>query len=129
MQSYITDYDAILEAIHLYNQGLQAGSSAIMKPAFHPASTFFGYFQGQLLAGSTQMLFDWVDGNGPAAATRSSVASVDILRTVAVVRLEMENLDGKLAGSPGATLSDLFQLIKIDGNWVISQKSFHWHAY
>jgi hypothetical protein len=128
MQSYISNYDAILDSIRLYNQGLEAGSSAIMKPAFHPASTFFGYFKGQLLAGSTQMLFDWVDGNGPASAVRSSVASVDILDSVAIVRLEVENLDGKLAGSPGATLSDLFQLIKIEGKWLISQKSFHWHT-
>jgi Putative lumazine-binding len=53
--------------------------------------------------------------------------SIDILDTIAVVRLEMENVSGKLAGL-GSSVSDLFQLIKIDGKWLISQKSFHWHT-
>jgi hypothetical protein len=55
------------------------------------------------------------------------LASIDILDTIAVVRLEMENVSGKLAGL-GSSVSDLFQLIKIDGKWLISQKSFHWHT-
>jgi hypothetical protein len=41
----------------------------------------------------------------------------------------MENMTGKLAGPVPSRLSDLFQLInKVDGNWLISQKSFHWHV-
>jgi hypothetical protein len=55
------------------------------------------------------------------------LASIDILDTIAVVRLEMENVSGKLAGL-GSSVSDLFQLIKIAGKWLISQKSFHWHT-
>lgn len=39
----------------------------------------------------------------------------------------MENMTSKLSGTSGATLTDLFQLIKVDGRWLISQKSFHWH--
>jgi hypothetical protein len=39
----------------------------------------------------------------------------------------MEHMAGKLAGAAASRLSDLFQLIKIDGRWLISQKSFHWH--
>jgi Putative lumazine-binding len=73
------------------------------------------------------MLFDWVDGNGPAAALQVRLASIDVLDTIAVVRLEMENVTGKLAGADGSTVSDLFQLINVEGTWVISQKSFHWH--
>jgi Putative lumazine-binding len=53
--------------------------------------------------------------------------SVDVYQTIAVVRVELENLSGKLAGDSGARLSDLFQFIKIDGTWKISQKSFHWY--
>jgi hypothetical protein len=39
----------------------------------------------------------------------------------------MENMTGKLSGTSGAKLTDLFQLIKVEGRWPISQKSFHWH--
>ena len=127
-QSYVSDYDAIVEAMNRYNDSVRTGASAGMKPSFHDKCTFYGYFDGQLLAGPIQMLFDWVDGNGPSAALQVRFASIDVLNTIAVVRLEMENVTGKLAGEHGSTLSDLFQFIKVDGTWVISQKSFHWHT-
>jgi len=112
-----------------YTEGVRTGSSAVLKPAFHEGCTFYGYYyDGSLLAGSIQMLFDWVDGNGPAANLQARLTSVDIINSVAVVRLEIENMTGKLAGASGARLSDLFQLIRVDGRWLISQKSFHWHT-
>jgi hypothetical protein len=125
--SYLSEYDAIVETINRYNEGVRTGNSAVMKPAFHETCTFFGHFQGKLLAGPIQMLFDWVDGNGPARDIQIRLASIEILNTIAVVRIEMENMTGKLSGTSPARLSDLFQLIKVDGRWLISQKSFHWH--
>ncbi|MFL6449347.1 MAG: nuclear transport factor 2 family protein [Bryobacteraceae bacterium] len=126
--SYVSEYDEIVRVLELYNEGVRRGSSALMKSAFHESATFFGYYEGKLLAGPIQLLFDWVDSNGPASEMQVRVASVDIHQTIAVLRLEMENVRGKLAGQTGCTLSDLFQLIKIDGAWKISQKSFHWHT-
>ena len=127
-QSDVQDYDAIVEVMNRYNEGVRIGSSAMMKPAFHEAATVFGYIEGKLLAGSIQMLFDWVDGNGPSHDLQSRIVSVAVQQTIAVVRVELENLSGKLAGDSGARLSDLFQFIKIDGTWNISQKSFHWYS-
>ena len=126
--TYVRDYDAIVEAMNRYTESVRTGNSAAMKPSFHESCTFYGYFDGQLLAGPIQLLFDWVDGNGPSRNLDVRVASVDILDTIASVRLEMENVTGKIAGEPGSKVSDLFQLIKSEGRWVISQKSFHWHA-
>ena len=71
------------------------------------------------------MLFDWVDGNGPSRNLDARFASVEILDTIASVRLELENVTGTSAGELGSRFSDLFQLIKIEGRWLISQKSFH----
>lgn len=126
--SRIAEYDAIVTVMERYNEGVRTGSSAVMKPAFHEGCTFYGHYNGTLLAGPIQMLFDWVDANGPASDIRFRVTNVDVRNTIASVSMEVENMTGKLAGAPGATLSDLFQLIKVDGNWLISQKSFHWHA-
>ena len=126
--TYVRDYDAIVEAVNRYTEGVRTGNSAAMKPSFHESCTFYGYFDGQLLAGPIQMLFDWVDGNGPSRNLDVRFASVDILDTIASVRLEMENVTGKIAGEPGSKTSDLFQLIKSEGRWLISQKSFHWYA-
>lgn len=125
--SYITEYNAITAVMNTYNEAVQTGRSEVMRASFHPAATFFGYYQGQLLAGPCQVLFDWVDGNGPAPDVKILQVSVEIHNTIATVRLEMEDLKGKLCVPEGGTLSDLFQLIKIDGQWKISQKSFHWH--
>jgi hypothetical protein len=128
MIHYLNDHDAITAVIGQYFEGLRTGNSGASKPAFHEACTFFGYFDGQLLAGPVQMLFDWVDGNGPVPGVEMRIASIDVHETIAVVRVELEKLSGKFGGQPGGTLSDLFQLIKVDGRWLISQKSFHWHA-
>jgi hypothetical protein len=126
--SYVSDHDGILTAMNQYVEGVRAGDSSAMKGGFHENCSFFGYFEGQLLAGPIQMLYDWVDGNGPAADMQVRFARIDILNTIAEVRLEMENVKGKLAGASGARFSDLFQLIKIESKWLISQKSFHWTA-
>jgi hypothetical protein len=126
--SRISEYDAIVTVVDRYNEGVRTGSSAVMKPAFHEGCTFYGHYNGTLLAGPIQMLFDWVDANGPASDIRFRVTKVDVRHTIASVSAEVENMTGKLAGASGATLSDLFQLIKVDGNWLISQKSFHWHT-
>ena len=124
--SKIADFDAIQIVMNLYTEGVRTGSSAAMKPAFHDAATFFGYYQGQLLAGPIQMLFDWVDGNGPSEGLQTRITSVDVCETIAVVSVDMTNMTGKLTGGGPATLSDRFQLIKIGSEWKISQKSFHW---
>jgi hypothetical protein len=126
--SYISDHDAILAVMDRYNDAVRTGNSVVMKPVFHENATFFGYYEGKLLAVPIQMLFDWVDANGPSPDIEARFASIDIVGSIGVVRLEMENLTGKLAGTTGARLSDLFQLIRIEGKWTISQKSFHWHV-
>jgi Putative lumazine-binding len=125
--SYTAEYDAITAVMNTYTEAVKTGRSEVMRASFHPAATFFGYYQGQLFAGPCQKLFDWVDGNGPASDVKIRLVNIDIHQSIAVVRVEMENLKGKLSVPEGGTLSDLFQLIKIDGRWKISQKSFHWH--
>lgn len=98
-----------------------------MRPGFHADATIVGYCAGTLLTGPIQQLFGWVDANGPAAGIEPRFVSIEILETVAVVRLEVEHWSGKLAGSD-AHMSDVFTLLKTEEGWKISQKTFHWHA-
>jgi hypothetical protein len=123
---YLNEYDGIVKIMQLYIDGSKQGKSEIMRPAFHPDASFFGYAGGQLASG-TQFLFDWIDRNGPAAKIEPRVVSVDILDSIAVVRLEVAGWSGKLAGSE-VRMSDLFTLLKTAGGWKIIQKAFHWHA-
>jgi hypothetical protein len=123
---YLAEYDAITNTMQMYIEGSRHGKSELMRPAFHPDASFFGY-AGEQLAVGTQFLFDWIDKNGPAPDIEPRMVSVDILQTIAVAHLEVAGWSGSLAGS-GVRMSDLFTLLKTPNGWKIIQKAFHWHA-
>jgi len=117
----VRDHDAIAKVLQNYIHGAKSGKSDDMKPAFHEDATVFGYIGGDLFAGPIQGLFDWNDENGPAKQLEVSSTSVDLVGTVATVRLELENWTG-------FRFTDLFTLLKVDGTWKIMNKVFHLHA-
>jgi hypothetical protein len=53
--------------------------------------------------------------------SNSTLTSTDVIGTIAAVRLEIKNWSG-------ANYTDLFTLLKIDGQWKIMNKVFHVHA-
>jgi hypothetical protein len=59
---YLTDYDGIVKIVQMYIDRSKQGKSDLMRPAFHPKASFFGY-AGEQLAIGTQFLFDWIDKN------------------------------------------------------------------
>jgi hypothetical protein len=124
---YATEHDAVVATMQHYIEGGRAGQSSLMRPGFLPDATMVGYAGGTLLSGSVQNLYDWIDGNGPAPDIEPRFVAVDILDSIAVVRLEVERWSGKLAGSE-VRMSDAFTLVKTDGGWKIAHKIFHWHA-
>ena len=123
---YLSEYDEIAKTMQMYVEGSKQGKSELMRPAFHPDASFFGYAGGQLASG-TKFLFDWIDKNGAAPKIEPRIVSVDILDSIAVVRLEVAGLSGHLAGS-NVHMSDLFTLLKTPGGWKIIQKAFHLHS-
>jgi hypothetical protein len=116
----VTEYDAIAKTVQHYLDGARSGRSADMKPAFHSGATMFGYVGDELMAGPIQHLFDWIDQNGPASGLQARLASVDVTGTVAAVRLELDNWTGH-------RFTDLFTLLRIDGEWKIINKVFYLH--
>jgi hypothetical protein len=121
-----SQHDEIVKVLQIYVDGCKKGSSELMRPAFHSQASFFGYAGNQLAVG-TNFLFDWVDRNGPAPGIEPRVVSVDILESIAVVRLEVANWSGELAGS-GVRMSDLFTFLRTPEGWRIIQKAFHWNS-
>jgi hypothetical protein len=116
----LSEYDAIASTVQHYINGGKTGRTDEMKLAFHKDATIFGYIGPDLFAGPIQGLFDWNDQNGPAAELQGRIASIDITETVATVRLELENWSGH-------RFTDLFTLLKVDGEWKIMNKVFHLH--
>ena len=117
----LSEYDAISQTIQHYINAGKTGRTEEMKLAFHPGATIFGYVGSDLLAGPIQQLFDWNDKNGPAPELEGRITNIDIVETVATVRLELENWSGY-------RFTDMFTLLKIDGQWKIIDKVFHLHT-
>jgi len=119
--THVSDYDGIANVVQQYIESARSGSGDAMRPAFHGDATIFGYIAGDLLAGPIEQLFAWNDDNGPAPGLRARIASIDLIDTVATVRLELDDWTGH-------RFTDLFTLLKIDREWKIVNKVFHLHS-
>ena len=116
----LSEYDAITRTVQHYIDGGKSGRGADMKPAFHTDATIFGYVGPDLFAGPIQHLFDWNDQNGPATELQARIVGIDLAGTVATVRLELDNWTGH-------RFTDMFTLLKVDGEWKIINKVFYLH--
>ncbi len=121
VKTIVNDQDVIAKVVQHYIDGARSGKGDDMKPAFHKDATIFGYVGADLFAGPIQQLFDWNDENGPATELQARIASIDLADTVATVRLELTNLNG-------ARYTDMFTLLKFEGEWQIMSKVFHLHS-
>ncbi len=117
----VHEYDAIAKVVQHYIDGAKSGKGEDMMPAFHKDATIYGYVGPDLFAGPIQLMFDWNDANGAATDLEARIASIDIIDTVATVRLELDNWTGY-------RFTDLFTLLKVDGQWLIMNKVFHLHG-
>jgi hypothetical protein len=68
-----------------------------------------------------QELFDRVDAGQPAPGTRANIVAIDVVETVATVRLELDEWSGR-------RFTDMFTMVKSDGQWKIMNKVFHLHT-
>ena len=117
----VSEYGVIAKVVQHYIDGGRTGKGDDMRPAFHEAATIFGYAGADLFAGPIQGLFDWVDKNGPAKGLQAWITSIDVVDSVATVRLELDNWIG-------SRYTDMFTLLKVDGEWKIMNKVFHLHS-
>jgi hypothetical protein len=124
--AYLVEHDAITRTMHCYIAGARAGDGDLMRPAFHPSATISGYCQGVEYSGSVEHVFQWATENGPAPNISPRFARIEIIESIAVVHLEVQHWSGKLAGAE-ARASDVFTLLKWNGDWKITHKLFHWH--
>lgn len=120
MSTPLDDISAITATIQHYIDGAKSGCATDMKPAFQRDATIFGYLGDDLIAGPIQQLFEWHDQNGPAGELQARIAAIDIVGTIATVRLELDNWTGH-------RFTDMFTLLKVESEWKIINKVFHLH--
>ena len=119
-EAKLSDYDAIAGAVQHYIDGARSGKGDVMKLAFHEDATIFGHYRGDLMAGPIKVLFDHVDEGPPVPELQAKIASIEVVDTVATVRLELDNWAGD-------RFTDFFTVLKTDGEWKITNKVFHTH--
>ena len=94
----LSEYESIAKTVQHYIDGAKSGRGADMQPAFHQEATIFGYADGELFAGPIQLLFDYVDHDAPATGLHARIVGIDIVDTIAGVRLELADWNGHCYG-------------------------------
>ncbi len=117
----MNDLQEIHKVIQHYIDGARSGKSDDMKPAFHKDATLAGYIGEDLFAGPIKNLFDWNDNNGPATELEAKIVVIDHVKNIATVRLDIDNWSGH-------KFTDMFTLLKYEGEWKIMNKVFHLHT-
>jgi hypothetical protein len=116
----IDEHDAIAATLQLYIDGSARGDSGKLRQAFHPHSRMFGSLGGTRYDVPIQALFDMMD-QGPADTAgryRGRVLSITQVGDAAMASVAEDGFWGSVS------FVDFFNLAKIDGRWVIVNKTF-----
>lgn len=116
----LKEYAGITEALGYYARGAAGGDSDLMKRAFHDSAQIYGYLDGDLLADPIKALYDYVEEHPPAESLEYAVRSVDRSGDAATARVEISNWHEH-------TYTDFFTLLKVGGQWKITNKIFTQH--
>lgn len=102
---------AIEKTVDQYIEGGRKGSGDVMKLAFHDGATIYTAAGG----GPIQLLYDLVNGKPPAGEIAYSIPTIEWEGDVAMARVEIDDW-------AGAKYTDMFTLVKVDGEWKIVSK-------
>lgn len=121
--TYVQDYQAIVAVLEQYNAGGAQADSSIMRPAFSTQATIFGIDgEDRLTGGPIEGLFDIIDSAfAPSPQARAAIVRVDIVGTAASARVDTDDISG-------FRFTDFFNLLKVQGEWIIVSKIYHTHA-
>lgn len=115
-------YEVIAQVIQLYIDGAKSGRGEDRKRAFHENATIFGYVGAHLLGGPIQQQFTWNDEAAcPPSELPARIASIEVVDTVATVRLELDN-------GTDYRFTEMFTLLTVGGEWKIMSKVSHLHS-
>jgi len=119
--TYVQEYNAIAEVLNKYLEGNAYGNSAATKLAFHEKATIFGVNGNEVVGPEIQKLYDIVDTLEHSPKARTAIARIDVAGIAANARVDSENV-------AGYRFTDFFNLVKIDGKWIIVNKVYHTHS-
>ncbi len=118
----VKDYQAVKETLNKYLEAGKQGKSEIMKPAFHKDAIMYTSADGNVSGGAIQGLFDYIDNNPAAPEIKAEITSIEIAGNIAYAQVESDNWHGE-------RFSDMFLLLKDNGDWKIITKVFYFVYY
>lgn len=120
--SVTEDHEAVRALASTYIKATKEADIETMRRIFHPDAQMNGYFNGQLMLGSPKPFFDSLVENPSMASTgtnfQADIQDVRVTGDVASFTLKETGFYGTI------TFTDYFHAIKIDGEWVITGKTF-----
>lgn len=122
-ETFVGDTAAVAAVIDRYFDGLHHSDSALLATVFHPQAHYFCATDGSLLHLDMGQYFPLVD-------KRPSPASQGYPRTDRILSLEFAGPVTALVKAecsiPPKAFIDLLTLVKLDGDWRIVSKVFHY---
>lgn len=110
-----------LETISHYIEATRNGDVVKMRSLFSSAALMSGFYEGEFYIGSPDFFFDEVRDNPSPSITGAEyggeITSSEIFGNIASVTL-------KEKGYLGLDFTNLFQLARIDGVWLIVSKAY-----
>jgi Putative lumazine-binding len=116
----MNDYQQILELLHTYGHSVFNGDVERLRSTFHPQAALFGEVKG---APYYRTLDDYLN----AVAQRKSPRDVGETFAMKPLAIEVQGPVGSARmHSPmlGYNYIDFLNLVRLDGRWVISNKTF-----
>ena len=111
--------DAVRAALGHYLQGHATGDGAHFRQVFHPDSKLYFNREGKFSTRTAEEYIGGASGKPPAdeAQRKRRIVSVDVTGDAAMAKVELDY--------PSVFFTDYFNLLKVDGKWMIVNKTFH----
>lgn len=116
------ELQSIRDALNLYVEGLHTGNIDMLRKAFHPKAMMYGASAGNITIVEIEGLYSFVASQQPLSASgeqhQCCISSIQYAGNAASVEMIEESAYGN-------DYTNYFQLLKIDGQWVIVSKSYN----
>jgi len=114
-------FETPVQTIETLVEACRSGDVELLQSVFSDNALMTGYFGGEFYTGSPEMFYDEVRDNPSPASTGAEyigeITSVEEYGDIANVTLQEK-------GFLGANFTNLFQLVRKDGNWLIYSKLY-----
>lgn len=113
---------AIRDTIGLYVEGAKTGNTDLLRKAFHPRAMMYGTSANSVTIVEIEGLFSFVAAANPPSKTgepqQCFIISIRYSGNTASVEMVEES-------SYGSDYTNYFQLLKIEGQWLIVSKAYN----